>query len=66
MPEAKIGVIGGSGLYGIDGLSHIEEVPPGGGIILHHVSARVVQSDRLGNLIDAVTLVEGIRVETVD
>jgi len=26
MPQAKIGVIGGSGLYGIDGLTDIEEV----------------------------------------
>ena len=26
MPEAKIGVIGGSGLYDIEGMSDIEEV----------------------------------------
>lgn len=47
-------------------LSHVEQVPPSGGIILHHVSARVVQSDKLGNLIDARLLAEGIRLETID
>ncbi len=29
MPQAKIGVIGGSGLYGIEGLYDIEEVKIG-------------------------------------
>jgi len=28
MPEARIGVIGGSGLYGIEGMTNIEEVRP--------------------------------------
>jgi len=47
-------------------LSHVEQVPPSGGMILHHVSARVVQSNKFGDLIDARLLAEGIRVETID
>lgn len=47
-------------------LSYVEQVPPSGGMVLHHVSARVVQSDKFGSLIDARLLAEGIRLETVD
>lgn len=47
-------------------LSHVEEASSSRGGILHHVSARVVQKDKSGNLIEAKLLTEGIRLETVD
>lgn len=46
-------------------LSHVEErAPPTLGALLHHFSARVVQMDSNGRLVDSRVLGEGIRLET--